>query len=363
MFIHYCWKNKYYKISKRDYTCDYSKFESQKIDMTLSGRYLSKYPNIRIPISHFDKYPLSIHIKDLENLIKSKITTNGEIIIGSGANGILQNIVKILFKQKGNLITSFYSFDQVEYAVTSFGGKTKRVYTDGYNLDLNRLVKLIDKKTRMVYISNPNNPTGQFINSYDLIELAKKIDVPLIVDESGIEFTNQMGILESADKLPENLLVVRSFSKAYGLANLRIGYLLCSNEFKKVYLKNTTTNEYSGISCIIANRIMKESSKYMKDNVTQILKEKQLMIEELNKLGIEILNGSSNTIFTKTYFDKRFLKELENNNVSVVPIYDKNDRLHIRIAIQDFDMNKRFISKMKKIFKDKQLILGVEENC
>ena len=53
-------------------------------------------------------------------LIKNKIITNSEIIIGSGANGLLQNIIKILFKEKGNLITPFYSFDQAEYAVTSF---------------------------------------------------------------------------------------------------------------------------------------------------------------------------------------------------------------------------------------------------
>lgn len=362
MFTHYYWKNKLYKLSNRDYLCDYSKIKSKKIDMTLSGRYLASYPNIQIPISEFDKYPLLTNIKELEELIKTKTLTKDEIIIGSGANGLLQNIIKILFKSKGNLITSFYSFDQAEYAVTSFDGLTKRVYTNNYNLDLNNVIKSIDKKTKMIYICNPNNPTGKFINSKNLIELSRKIKIPLVVDESGIEFTGKKGILELTKKLPKNLLILRSFSKAYGLANLRIGYLVCSKEFKEIYLKNITTNEYSGISCLIAKNILNSSEKYMKQNINQIIKEKVKMVNRLEEMGIYVVESYSNTIFTKTIFDNKFMKKLEKNNISVVPIYDRNNNLHIRIAIQDRDTNSMFIKKLNEIMKNKELILGKEED-
>lgn len=362
MFTRYYWKNKLYKLSNRDYLFDYSKIESKEIDMTLSGRYLSSYPNIQIPISEFDKYPLLTNIKELEDLIKTKILTSSEIIIGSGANGLLQNIIKILFKNKGNLITSFYSFDQAEYAVTSFDGVTKRIYTNKYDLDLDNVVKAIDKKTKMIYICNPNNPTGKFIKSKDLIELSKKVRIPLVVDESGIEFTGKKGILELIKKLPKNLFIIRSFSKAYGLANLRIGYLACSKEFKQIYLKNITTNEYSGISCLIAKNILSSSEKYMKQNINQILKEKTKMINQLEKIGIYTVESYSNTIFTKTVFDNKFIKELEKNNISVVPIYDRNNNLHIRIAIQDKETNLIFIKKLSQIMKNKELIVGKEED-
>lgn len=362
MFTHYYWKNKLYKLSNRNYLCDYSKIKSKEIDMTLSGRYLSSYPSIQIPISEFDKYPLSTNIKELEDLIKSRIITKSEIIIGSGANGLLQNIIKIFFKNKGNLITPFYSFDQAEYAVTSFGGITKRVYTNNYNLCLEQIIKSIDKNSKMIYICNPNNPTGKFIASSDLIELSKKIKIPLVVDESGIEFTEKKGILELINDLPKNLLILRSFSKAYGLANLRIGYLACSEEFKQIYLKNITTNEYSGISCLIAKNILNSSEKYMKQNINQILKEKYRMIIELQKIGISMVESYSNTIFTKTFFDIKFIKELEKNNISIVPIYDKNNNLHIRIAVQDKKTNTMFLKKINKVLSDKSLILGIEED-
>lgn len=362
MFIQYYLKNKLYKKSTRNYLNDYSKIESKKIDMTLSGRYLHSYPNIKISIEDFDKYPLIVNIKKLEQMIKNKNLTDSEIIIGSGANGLLQNIIKILFNKKGNLVTPFYTFDQAEYAVTSFNGFTKRVYTDKYDLNIDNIINSVDKKTRMIYICNPNNPTGRFISSKKILNLVNKLNIPVVIDESGIEFTKEKSVLETIKKLPNNLLVLRSFSKAYGLANLRIGYLACNKEFKEKYLENITTNECSGISCIIAKTILENSDICMKNNVDKILKEKQIMEEKLEESGVKVLKGNSNTIFTKTYFDYSFLEELEKNNISVVPVYDKNNNLHIRIAVQDMNTNKKFLNVLKKILKNKKIILGVYED-
>lgn len=362
MFIHYCFKKKLYKLSNRNYLHDYSKIESKKIDMTLSGKYLSSYPYFEIKTEQFDKYPLANNIKELENRVKSQILTNCEIIIGSGANGLLQNIIKIMFNKKGNLVTPFYTFDQAEFAVTSFGGKTKRVYTKKYDIDINNIIKSVDKKTKMIYICNPNNPTGKFINSTKLINLARKLSTLIVVDESGIEFTKEKSILEITKELPNNLLILRSFSKAYGLANFRIGYLACSKNFKEKYLENITTNECSGISCIIAKKMLENFNNHMKNNVEEILKEKEKISNELKKMGIDVLKSYSNTIFTKTCFAPNFIEVLDKNNISVVPIYDKNNNIHIRIAVQDKKTNIKFIKKMKQILKDKKQILGVYED-
>lgn len=351
MFIQYLFKNKHYIISNRNFLSDYSRIKSEEIDMTLSGKYLSKYEKINIDFTEFDKYPSYSNIEKLEKEIKYHENTSQEIIIGSGANGILQNIVKILFINKGNLVTPFLTFNQVEFAVTSLGGYTKRVYTNNYNIDLNKLKKTIDIKTRMVYICNPNNPTGLYINNNELIKFAKSIHIPVVIDESGIEFTNKKSLL-SYKKLPNNLIVVRSFSKAYGIANLRIGYMGCNRSFKEKYLKNTTTNEFSGLSCMIALNLLKNGRKNVYNNIKYILEEKKKIIKELRTIGIECINSQSNTLMTKTTFNKNFIKKLTNNHVSVVPVYDEQNKIHIRIAIQDKETNKKFILILKKIIKN-----------
>lgn len=353
MFIRFFFKNNNYIVSKRNYLSDYSRIESNKIDMTLSGKYLNNYGNLKININNFDKYPSQKEIKVLENEIKKNLTIDREIIFGAGANGVLQNLVKIFFRKKGNLVTPFYTFNQVEFAVSSFGSKTYRVYTKNYKIDFSKLKKSVNKKTRMVYICNPNNPTGIYEKCEDILNFAKDVNVPVVVDESGIEFTGEKSLLNYSI-LPKNLFVVRSFSKAYGLANFRLGYLVCEKDFKMTYIKNITTNEFSGLSCVVATELLRKCKQNIYQNILEIKKEKELMIENLNKIGIKCISSQSNTIMTKSYFDSNFLELLEREGVSVVPVYDEFNKLHIRIAIQDTKTNKKFIRVINKIIKNKK---------
>ena len=350
MFIHYYFKNKLYRKSQRNFLSDYSFIKSKKIDMTLSGRYLADYSKINLNLKMIDKYPSHEEIEEFENIIKKDLRLNKEIIIGSGANGLLQNIIKILFIKKGNLVTPFYTFDQAEFAVTSFNGYTKRVYCDDYMINLNKIRKAIDNKTRMIYICNPNNPTGIYLDADEIINFTKSTKIPVVIDESGIEFTNKKSILEMKE-LPNNLIVLRSFSKAYGIANLRIGFLICSNYIKNKYLKNITTNEFSGISCSIAKDLYKNNN--ISKNVSAITNERKKIEKELKKLKIDLIKSDSNIIMTKTTFDNSFIEMLKENDISVVPVYDEYNKLHIRIAIQDKKTNEIFINKMKEIIKDK----------
>ncbi len=353
MFIRCRLKNKNYLKSKRDFLSDYSKIKSKKIDMTLSGKYLSKYGEFKFDVSKIDKYPFKDDIEVLEDVLKKSLKIKQEVIIGNGANGLLQNVIKILFINKGNLVTPFYTFNQAEFGVTSFNGYTKRVYCDNYEINIDRLRKVIDCKTRMIYICNPNNPTGIYLNVKELIEFVKSVKIPVVIDESGIEFTNKKSILDLKE-FPDNLILLRSFSKAYGIANLRIGFLVCNSEFKELYTKKITTNEFSGISCNIAKDIFVNTN--IKSNVEAITKEREYLNKELNNMGIETVNSNSNILLTKTSFIDSFLDVLETNEISVVPVYDELDRLHFRIAVQDKEMNKLFIKKLKKIIKEEYLI-------
>lgn len=350
MFIQSLFKNNNYVVSERNYLYDYSIREPKKIDMSLSGKYLSNYGKIENFMKSFDEYPSSIEIKNLKNAIQKKEKTKQKIILGAGANGILQNLVKIFFSNKGNLVTTYYTFNQVEFAVTSFGGKTHRVYMNNFRIDFLKLEKSINKNTRMVYICNPNNLTGIYEKSDDILKFARKINIPIVVDESGIEFTGHRSLLEYSN-IPSNLLVVRSFSKAYGIANLRIGYLACNEEFEKIYTRNVTTNEFSGLACMIANNLIKNNEENVKENVMNIVNERENMIHELDKVKIRCLPSESNIIMTKSDFNDAFLEVLDKNDIAVVPIYDEFDNIHLRIAIQSQVINRKFINILKDILK------------
>lgn len=350
MFIHSFFKNNNYIISKRNFLSDYSKVEPKTIDMTLSGSFLSSYGKLKIKNGKFDKYPSKDIIYKLEKEIKKHENIKQEMILGAGANGILQNLIKIFFIKKGNLVTPFYTFNQAEFGVTALGGKTYRVYTNNYKINFSKMKKSINRNTKMVYICNPNNPTGIYESCKSILDFARSVNVPVIVDESGIEFTNKNSLLKY-DNIPKNLLIIRSFSKAYGMADFRLGYLVCNSYFKQKYISNVTTNEFSGLSCMVAYYLLKFRIKSITDNIENIFNEKKIMIKKLNELGIECIQSDSNIIMTKTIFNKQFLKLLEVNNISIIPIYDEDDKLHIRIAIQDQITNKKFINAITKILK------------
>lgn len=358
MSTQYYLKNELFEISNKDYLCDYSKIKSQKIDMTLSGKFLGHYPKIPINQSYFDKYPMHIDSIELEKIIKEKYNVDFEIVLGNGANGILQNLVKLFFRNSGNIVTPYFTFDQVEYAVTSFGGYTKRVFTSNYEINLDSMKKSIDKDTKMVYICNPNNPTGKYINADLIIKLARDVSIPVVIDESGIEIAGKKSLLDYKH-LPKNLIIIRSFSKVYGLANFRMGFMFCSTKIKKLYEKNITTNEYSGISCLIAQKMLIDGTKGVEENIINIVKERNYLFMALKETGIDCVDSSNNLLLTTTVFKKSILNELSKYNVSVVPIYDRNNNLHIRIAVQDKTTNRLFIDTFKKIIADKKYILGI----
>ena len=356
MYTQYYLKNNYIE-SSRNFSDDYANIDSRKIDMTLSGKYLYKYPNFDIDFKQLCLYPSKYDALDLIKIIRKKFKIKNSIVLGPGSNGILQNIIKITMKKEDNLVTPFYSFNQAEYAATSLGCITRRVKCNNYQLDFDAIVKSIDSKTKIVYICNPNNPTGIYVFSKKIIDFAKTVSSIVIVDESGIEFTNKESILDY-DDIPDNIIVLRSFSKAYGLANMRIGYMCCSSEFEKMYIDNTTINEYSGLSVSFAIKML-DNYEYVLKNIELINKERNKIIKQLEKMGIETIKSDSNTIMSKTIIDEQLIKELFNEDVSLIKVYDEEDKIHFRIAVQDIVLNDIFIKKIKEI---KSRMEGYNEN-
>lgn len=349
MYIQSDLENKIYKISKRSFLDDYAHYSSNEIDMTLSGKYLYKYPKFTIDYSDFCKYPTHHIVNNLIHIIKQtqNIKTK-EIVIGTGANGILQNIVKILFNKGGNLVTPYLTFNQPEYAVSTMGGVTKRVFmeSDG-NISVENIIKSVDKETKMVYLCNPNNPTGMLMSLEEINCIANNVNTYVIIDESAIEFSDNRGL--SSIETKDNIIIVKSLSKAFGIANLRVGYMICSEKFKRLYEENITVNEVSGISCLYAKKVL--LSNNYKQNIKLIIKERKNIEKNLRRVGLEFYPSDSNVLFSKTELNENIIEKFNKNNISAMFVKDEHEKLHFRIAVQDKKTNNIFIEKCKNLLK------------
>lgn len=150
------------------------------------------------------------------------------IILGNGSEGIMGYIARAFVQPGHEILTSQNTFIGFYIIARSVGANLKTVpLTKDYRFDVEALAKSITKKTKLIYICNPNNPTGTYINKKEFDYLMSHVPshVLVILDEAYFEFAvGKEDYPNSMDYRYDNVLTLRTFSKAYGLAGIRIGY-------------------------------------------------------------------------------------------------------------------------------------------
>lgn len=157
-----------------------------------------------------------------------------QITLGNGSNDILELVAKAFLAPGKNSVFSEYAFAVYPLATQACGAKAHVVPAVDYGHDLGGFVNAIDENTRVVFVANPNNPTGTFVEQDKLLAFLDKVpsNVIVVLDEAYNEYLTpdqQYDATKWVSKYP-NLIVSRSFSKAYGLAGLRVGYGISSPE-------------------------------------------------------------------------------------------------------------------------------------
>lgn len=158
------------------------------------------------------------------------------IVLGSGSEGILSSIVRIFLQEGDEILTSEHTFLGFYVLAQAVGKKTVQVpLTKDYRFDVQAMAKAITQKTRIIYIANPNNPTGTYIRKEEFDFLMEQVPGHCIVilDEAYFEFAKHLAqdFPDSMDYRYDNVITLRTFSKAYGLAGVRVGYGFAHEDF------------------------------------------------------------------------------------------------------------------------------------
>lgn len=242
------------------------------------------------------QYPQPYH----ENLKKEitkywKKRTNQELYnqirVGSGSMGILEKINKFLINDQTKVlgITPQFSEYITEIKVSSGRYDSLKLKPENkFKILTKKFIKKIEKiKPNIVYIDNPNNPTGQLIKLKDLkklLEKARETNSIVIVDEAYMDFVGNEDSAINLIKDYENLIVIRSFSKGSGMAGLRVGYAVLSKKLVKYYDKVNLPFQISKTSSYIVRKILENHhDQYLTKVRTKISEEKQKLIKELQK--------------------------------------------------------------------------------
>lgn len=271
----------------------------------------------------------------------------------SGSDAALEYIARVFISEGDKVVMLSPTYDNFRVYVESCGAFVEYIFNKSpFDKDIANLICGIEKvKPKMVYIVNPNNPTGVLYSPEEIEILLKKFEKALfIIDEAYYEFCGVSCV--SLVKEYENIVITRSFTKAFGLGAFRLGYIVAPKYIISLINKirvGKNVNTFAQVAGIIAL----EHIEYMKKYVEEVTKSKELLVKELKKLKIEVVSTPANFILVKVSNPKRFVKLLEKNNIFVRDrsSYPQLDG-YVRITVGDLETTKKFLEKIKKIYNE-----------
>ena len=229
----------------------------------------------------------------------AKVKEN-EVIASNGSDDAIRIAFDCFLKAGKKVVLPWPSFAMFEQYARIAGGKIKKIlYDKGFEFPIDEVLAEIDSETGAIVICNPNNPTGTLLERKDIKKILKKArlnNAMVLVDEAYYEFSEKT-VVDLITKF-SNLVVTRTFSKAFGLAGLRLGYLVSCGENIAQMRKVASPYSVSTVTAAIGEKAI-QNNEYVKKYVEEVAKAKKIAEKGFTRLGIEFYPGSGNFILAK----------------------------------------------------------------
>ncbi|MCF6132468.1 pyridoxal phosphate-dependent aminotransferase [Flavobacterium wongokense] len=272
------------------------------------------------------------------------------ILLGAGSTEILDLVAKFASLEKGDYVIPDPSYAYWTVTLDNLGLRKNQIpLTADKKINLQAMREAVNNDTKLVYICNPNNPTGTLCERTELVNFIANIPLTTLVfiDEAYLEFTTQQSLCNLIDTHP-NLIITKTFSKIYGLAGARIGYAVANNKMIEnlAGMQSNTNNSVSVLSKLAAIASLKDE-KFIADCYALNKTAREYTIAELKKLNCECIASNTNFIyFSLANYSKDYFKLLENNNIEGTRIYEENGKW-TRITIGTMKEMQQFIKAIQ----------------
>lgn len=307
-------------------------------------------------LSELGRYPDPNAFDLKAALAKSYGVGMDNITIGNGSNDLLEIISLAFLDEQSSAVYSENAFVVYQLSTQARGAKHLAVPSKDLALDLDAMFEAIEDTTRVIYISNPNNPTGSFHPKEAIIEFLEKVNkaydtrILVVLDEAYNEYLDPELRFNSAELVTQylNLVVLRTFSKAYGLAGLRVGFAIAHPEVTD-YLNRVrqpfNVNSLAQIAAITALN----DHEFLKQTYEMNKAGKHYISSEFDQLGIEYVPSYTNFILFKIADASKVTQALLSKGVIVRPVAGDGLPNHLRVSIGTEKENQRFITALKEV--------------
>ncbi len=275
-----------------------------------------------------------------------------QLIFGNGSDELIELTLKAFVNEGDEVIVAKPTFLMYEVASTAHGAKIKVVPMRYFKYDLRAMKDEVNKNTRVVFIANPDNPNGTYVARYELENFLKGLPEETIVflDEAYCDFVEEQDYPNGLEYLRENnLIVTRTFSKAYGLAGLRVGYGVSSPEIIKYMEAVRDPFNVNSLGQIGAIAALKDKD-FLSKSKKAVREGKKFLYSELKAMGTRYVPSVTNFILIELgpksgEIAERLLKK----GVIVRNMKSWGMENFMRVTVGKEAENKRFIRELKKI--------------
>jgi histidinol-phosphate aminotransferase len=275
------------------------------------------------------------------------------IIVGNGSDEVLLITAGTFLNPGERAIIPEHTFSQYEFATRLYDGEPVFAPMRDGRILLDEMLALVDGKTRLVFVCNPNNPTGRYVDAEELRAFADRVpeDVLLVIDEAYYEFAD-------ADDFPnavriaaerENVLVLRTFSKLYGLASLRVGYGIgAAGLISSMHMVKPPFN--AGLLAQKAATAALSDTEFVDQTLENNREQREILKGELDLLGMPQYPSQANFICTDCGRDAaEFAAELSEEGVSVRPLTSFGMPTWLRISVGTAEQNRLLVDALSRV--------------
>jgi len=277
-----------------------------------------------------------------------------EVMVGNGSDEILDLVAKV-FVGRGEGLVVDPTFEMYRFYVGLAGGRTKQVLiSKNFEMEADDVLSAVNERTKVIFICSPNNPTGKQFSKDEVLRVVEESDRLIVLDEAYVDFA-PYSLAREATKY-HNLLVLRTFSKAFGLAGLRIGYGVGSSEiieWLRAAQSPFSVNSVAQGAC----RLVLENRRVYDSFVKKTIEERRYLMAELEMVnGIKPFESDANFILIKVIggdvTSEDVCKRLRSAGIEVrdrgnLPML-KNC---LRVTVAERESNLKFVKELEKAMK------------
>ena len=320
---------------------------------------------IQKELSELSRYPDGNAFNLKSALAKKHDVAIKQITIGNGSNDILEILTRAFVTPEHEVVFSQHAFAVYPIVTQAVGAKAVVVPAKNWGHDLDAMQKAISDKTRVVFIANPNNPTGTWLTKKELSDFLGAVPetVLVVLDEAYFEFAYDNG--ENQNPLAEkeypngiewlqtfsNLVVTRTFSKAYGLAGLRVGYSVSHPQVADVLNRVRQPFNVNSLA-LLAAEVALDDQDYLLQGIKNNATGMTQLVSAFDEMQLGYIPSVGNFVCVNVGENAMSVYDrLLYEGVIVRPVANYEMPEYLRVTVGTHDENVRFINALKKVLK------------